>query len=50
MHTVIFQQMRTGFYGCQIIDGDDFNVGASSFYQCPKGVAANAAEAVLSRP
>jgi hypothetical protein len=43
---IVAQQMGIGLDRAEIVDGDDFNVGAAGFYDGAKDVAADAAKAV----
>ena len=46
MDTVIAQKMGGGFNRAQIIDGDNFDVGAAAFDDRAQHVAANAAKSI----
>ncbi len=50
MHGVEAQQVGVGLDRAEIVDGDDFNVGALGLVNRPQHVAANAAKPVNRDP
>ena len=46
VHAVVAQQMRVGFDGAEIVDGDHLDIGAAGFYDGAQHVTPDAAEAV----
>jgi hypothetical protein len=50
MHRIVAQQVSVALDGAEIVDGDDFDVGALGLVDRPQDVAADAAKPVDLNP
>src|SRR5690606_34331449 len=50
MYRIVAEEMRIGFDRSKIVDGDDLDILASRFQDCPDDIAADPAKSIDSYP